>query len=132
MQLFPPRAINAFLAQLNDKRSTPPKFGCLWPERINTTLGLQAYLKGHQLTWDQFANLKAQGVTLTQVQLTAPLAVESISLGRLMVQTGFLTIKDVVDPKEQSRFKRCFHCNFTNAAAEELLACMMSERDRLG
>ena len=132
VQLFPPRAINAFLAQLNDQRSTPPKFGCLWPERINTTLGLQAYLKGHQLSWEQFLDLKAQGVTLTQVQLTAPLAFESINLVRLMVQTGFLTIKDVVDPKEQSRFKRRFLCNFTNAAAEELFACMMSESDRLG
>lgn len=56
------------------------------------------------------------------MRVVLPVRTELFPKARLLVQTGFMAIKDLVDPKGQSRFRRRFHCNFTNAAAEELLA----------
>lgn len=137
LTLFCPLSINAFFSQIyNNHFAEKPKFYSYWVTSSNTPSILRSYLDSHNTDLSFFDNVKKNNVELLQDSFCSPKSFDQISFESILVQTGYLTIKekvqaptsdetdesDVFDDLEEpvSPISCSFKCNFTNIEIENL------------
>ncbi len=123
--IYCPLSINAFFEQVYYNREDPPEFDSYWMDSANTPQGLRSYLKNRQLNFDKLEQIKASGEVLIQTQFTSQMTFESVRLVPLLIQSGFMTIKGLVDATQEGRFRRQLLCKFANAEVEEVYAMVL-------
>lgn len=88
----------------------------------NAPLAIRTYLKSRNVDLSFLDEITEQGIKILESDFTQPATFESISFNGLMVQTGYLTIKEVVDPSVTNPYARCYWCYFPNKEVESVYA----------
>ena len=120
--LYSPWSINSFFKQVANKPTEKPNFLPFWMKSANAPLAIRTYLKSRNVDLSFLDEITEQGIKILESDFTQPATFESISFNGLMVQTGYLTIKEVVDPSVTNPYARCYWCYFPNKEVESVYA----------
>lgn len=122
--LYCPLSINSFFAQIYSSPNSAPSFYSFWVNSSNTPGILRAYLSRYHNELPELINAKVNGINVAQSAFNTATTFDHISLVPILIQTGYLTIKEVAQLNQQSqalvRSDRLFKCNFTNVEVETL------------
>ena len=91
-------------------------------ENANAPSAIRTYLKLHKPDLNFLKEVKSTGIELSQSYIKASNTFDDIPFVRLMIQTGYITIKEKLPPNEDKPNIRNYLCNFTNIEVEELYA----------
>ena len=120
--LYSPWSVNSFFKQVANKPTEKPNFLPFWMKSANAPLAIRTYLKSRNVDLSFLDEITEQGIKILESDFTQPATFESISFNGLMVQTGYLTIKEVVDPSVTNPYARCYWCYFPNKEVESVYA----------
>lgn len=120
--LYSPWSVNSFFKQVVNNPTEKPKFLPFWMKSANAPLAIRTYLKSRNVDLSFLDEITEQGIKILESDFTQPATFESISFNGLMVQTGYLTIKEVVDPSVTNPYARCYWCYFPNKEVESVYA----------
>ena len=116
--LYNPLAINNFFQQFRnpDSRATPA-FRPFWMANSNAPEALRAYLKSHPVSLSFLAQITTNALMFWPWRFEISELCEQVNLKSLMVQSGLLTLKRVLDPYNYPNY-RAYLCGFPNWEVE--------------
>lgn len=137
IKVYCPFSINNFFAQIigASNANTIPAYGSYWVNNANPSGALREYLKRFK---PDLSYLEQDGVQLTHAELMGLNSFDDIKFDNIMALSGFLTIKNVINPQESSPESRLYNCSFPNIEVKsrylEIFIGYMLERsgDSLG
>lgn len=116
--LYNPLGINNFFQQFRnpDSRATPA-FRPFWMANSNAPEALRAYLKSHPVSLSFLAQITTNALMFWPWRFEISELCEQVNLKSLMVQSGLLTLKRVLDPYNYPNY-RAYLCGFPNWEVE--------------
>ena len=128
--LYSPWSVNNFFQQVVLKPSEPPKFYPYWMESSNAPASIRTYLNSHHVDLSLLDEIEDSGIEIIQNDIVQPASLDYIKSHRfelkkfaaLMVQTGYLSIRAVVDPSVTNPYVRRLRCCFPNNEVESVYA----------
>lgn len=128
--LYSPWSVNNFFQQVVLKPNEPPKFYPYWMESSNAPASIRNYLDIHQVDLSFLDDIEDDGIEIIQNDIVQPASIDYLSSHRfelkkfaaLMVQTGYLSIREVVDPAVTNPYVRRLRCFFPNNEVESVYA----------
>lgn len=128
--LYSPWSVNNFFQQVVLKPSEPPKFYPYWMESSNAPASVRNYLDIYQVDLSFLDDIEDSGIEIIQNDLVQPASIDCLSshpcelkkFAALMVQTGYLSIREVVDPAVTNPYVRRLRCFFPNNEVESVYA----------
>ncbi len=117
--LYNPLAINNFFQQfMNPDSRATPAFYPFWMANHNASAALSSCLKSRPVDLSFLAQATSNELRITQEQFATPAGCDQVDLKSLMLQTGLLTFKSVVNPKCHNLHERTYRCGFPNWEVE--------------
>ncbi|HIV56115.1 MAG TPA: AAA family ATPase [Candidatus Anaerobiospirillum stercoravium] len=117
--LYNPLAINNFFQQLRrPDNPDKPAFYPFWMANHNASAALSSCLKSRPVDLSFLAQATSNELRITQEQYASPAGCDQVDLKSLMLQTGLLTFKSVVNPKCHNLHERTYRCGFPNWEVE--------------
>ena len=128
--LYSPWSVNNFFQQVVLKPNEPPKFYPYWMESSNAPASVRNYLDIHQVDLSFLDDIEDDGIEIIQNDLVQPASIDCLNshpcelkkFAALMVQTGYLSIREVVDPAITNPYVRRLRCFFPNNEVESVYA----------
>ena len=117
VKVYCPWAINKFFKQIQSNPTNKPQFRHYWSDSGNAPRAIRSFLEAYQPDLSFLTKVKEQGLILTEGDLTHCDTFNSVKFEPLLVQSGYLTIKEVIDPDNYTN-KRSFICGFPNLEVE--------------
>ena len=115
-------SVNNFFQRVVDKPNQQPKFWPYWMMSANAPEAIRSYLASRKVDLSFLGDLKDPGIAITQNAFDQPTSFEQVKLEFLMVQSGYLSIKTVVNPSIDNPFTRSYYCYFPNGEVEAVYA----------
>ena len=128
--LYSPWSVNNFFQQVVLKPNEPPKFYPYWMESSNAPASIRNYLDIHQVDLSFLDDIEDDGIEIIQNDIVQPASIDYLRSHRfelnkfaaLMVQTGYLSIREVADPAVTNPYVRRLRCFFPNNEVESVYA----------
>ena len=128
--LYSPWSVNNFFQQVVLKPNEPPKFYPYWMESSNAPASVRNYLDIYQVDLSFLDDIEDDGIEIIQNDLVQPASIDCLNshpcelkkFAALMVQTGYLSIREVVDPTITNPYVRRLRCFFPNNEVESVYA----------
>ena len=128
--LYSPWSVNNFFQQVVLKPSERHKLYPYWMESSNAPASIRNYLDTHHVDLSFLDDIEDDGIEIIQNDIVQPASVEYLQSHRfelknfaaLMVQTGYLSIRKVVDPAVTNPYVRRLRCFFPNNEVESVYA----------
>ena len=119
VRLYCPDSINKFFDTLTSPYAIQmgqiPVFESYWMNSSNATAALRSYLQRDPLSAESLIDLCRRDITMAYEDLTTPSDFKRITKQQIMLQSGMLTIKEVVaDNQNVPPSERMFVCRLTN------------------
>ena len=125
VRVYSPWSINCFFEQVEQEPELAPPFIPFWTDNSNAPSALRTYLKLHHPDITFLDKIKAEGVELLLRNILAAYNFDNVSLVNLLLQTGYLTIKEKLPERPEKRGLLEYRCNFTNLEVENLLTDLL-------
>ena len=122
VKVYSPWSINSFFSQVELYPDRIPSFESFWMDNANAPSAIGSYLKLHQPNLTFLEQVKSTGIKLSQAYIKATNTFDDLPFLRLMINTGYMTIKEKLPPNPDKPNARSYLCNFTNIEVEELYA----------
>ena len=122
VKVYSPWSINCFFSQVELYPDCIPSFDSFWMDNANAPSAIRTYLKLHQPNLTFLEQVKSTGIKLSESFIKATNTFDDMPFLRLMINTGYLTIKEKLPPNQDKPNFRNYRCNFTNIEVEELYA----------
>ena len=122
VKVYSPWSINCFFSQVELYPDRIPSFDSFWMDNANAPSAIRSYLKLHRPNLTFLEQIKSTGIKLSQSYIKATNTIDELPFLRLMINTGYLTIKEKLPPNPDKPNARSYLCNFTNIEVEELYA----------
>ena len=117
VKLYSPWDINQFFDRVTPGAESDyhPEFKAFWMNSSNATAALRSYLQRDPLSAESLIDLCRHDITMAYEDLTTPSDFKRITKQQIMLQSGMLTIKEVVaDNQNVPPSERMFVCRLTN------------------
>ena len=122
VKVYSPWSINCFFSQVEIYPDRIPNFDSFWMDNSNAPSAIRSYLKLHRPNLSFLEQVKSTGIKLSQSYIKATNTIDDMPFLRLMINTGYMTIKEKLPPNPDKPNARSYMCNFTNIEVEELYA----------
>ena len=122
VKVYSPWSINCFFSQVEIYPDRIPNFDSFWMDNANAPSAIRSYLKLHRPNLSFLEQVKSNGIKLSQSYIKATNTIDDMPFLRLMINTGYMTIKEKLPPNPDKPNARSYLCNFTNIEVEELYA----------
>ena len=122
VKVYSPWSINCFFSQVEIYPDRIPSFDSFWMDNANAPSAIRSYIKLHRPNLSFLEQVKSNGIKLSQSYIKATNTIDDMPFLRLMINTGYLTIKEKLPPNPDKPNARSYLCNFTNIEVEELYA----------
>ena len=119
--LYNPWSINSFFQQVALNPTVPPTFRLFWQDSALSPKALDSYLKWLQPDLTFLDQVEDQGIAIPEHSFALPIVFNQIDLQGLLVQTGYLTLKQVIDP-DICDDTRSYRCSFPNLETKAFCA----------
>ena len=121
VRVYSPWSINCFFAQVAQAPEREPLFRCFWMKSSNAAQALRSFIKTHKPDLTFFNTIKDNGIQLKQKYILNSYNFDSGSYALILLQTGYLTIKEKVTDSQETTLADWFQyrCNFTNLEVEK-------------
>lgn len=115
-KLYCPFSLNKFFeaVALDNLPNELPVFGDYWMKCADAVSALGYLLQSRKIDLPQMMALKEQDVTLTYDELSEPQYFSQVQILPLLVEAGYLSIKEVIPPAPDSDDELSFRCGITN------------------
>ena len=107
-------SVNNFFQQIVAYPNTKPNFTNFWMHNANAPKALRTFLASRKVDLTFLDELKNPGVEIKRGDFDEPTSFERVAFAPLMVQTGYLSIKKVVNPDATDDSSRRYLCYFPN------------------
>lgn len=116
--VYNPIDINNFFRQVIEYPESVPIFGAYWINSANAAPLLHTFLERNKTGLDFLDDVKGRGVEICQCDLNNVFTFDNkLNFPVLMTQTGYFTIKQVINDSSSSFF-RTYACSFPNLEIE--------------
>ena len=122
VKVYSPWSINCFFSQVEIYPDRIPSFDSFWMDNANAPSAIRSYIKLHRPNLSFLEQVKSNGIKLSQSYIKATNTIDDMPFLRLMINTGYMTIKEKLPPNPDKPNARSYLCNFTNIEVEELYA----------
>ena len=122
VKVYSPWSINCFFSQVEIYPDRIPNFDSFWMDNANAPSAIRSYIKLHRPNLSFLEQVKSNGIKLSQSYIKATNTIDDMPFLRLMINTGYMTIKEKLPPNPDKPNARSYLCNFTNIEVEELYA----------
>ena len=123
--LYNPVAINSFFKYLDYSGKSLLLFPSYWVNNGNTPSILRTFLNRQDLDGSFLDSLSTNGVKLDYNEFSSPTTFEKVELAPVLVQTGYMSIKENLQPELTDPFMRSFRCSFTNTEVETKISSVL-------
>lgn len=112
VKLYSPWDINQFFDAVAPSSSIDmhPEFRAYWMDSSNAAEALKRFLNSRPVDFEDLCKLKYQNTEITAKQITVPVDFAQISIKQMLIESGYLTIKDV----KQGGSNPTFYCGLPN------------------
>ena len=132
VKLYCPWSLNNFFRPLTeDTPELVPKFQSFWMLSANTSHALRNTLNSRPINLEAVLGLKHQDVVINEMELSSPQYFSHVQIFPLLAVTGYLSIKELAEPKNGIP---AFRCGLPNLEVATYFEFVVLEylRDNLG
>ena len=115
ISLYCPWSINNFFQQfISRDNKAKPAFRPFWMDSSNAYPALRTFLNSRNVDISFLDKAIFNDIEIKQSQFNNPTTFKQVDLKSILVQTGFFSLKSVVDPNELNPNDRSYLCGFPN------------------
>ena len=116
ISLYCPWSINNFFQQfiISRDNKAKPAFRPFWMDSSIATSALRTFLNSRSVDISFLDDVIFNDIEIKQSQFNNPTTFKQVDLKSILVQTGFFSLKSVVDPNELNPNDRSYRCGFPN------------------
>ena len=113
VSLYCPWSINSFFQQVIDNPDDEPSFANFWMNSAGAAVALSSFLQVHCVKPELLEQALSSKLQVASTEFNEKVAFEKLTLPSIMVQSGYLTIKQLAKVGT-GRSKNTYDCGFPN------------------